>query len=137
MSRDCLESGALDNEQVQHLFRSVPGLFLVIRNDEPFTIVAASDDYLRATHTDSGIFGLPLFEAFPDNPQAPEAHAVHNLRASLQQVIATCEPHRMAVQRYDVRLPPQQGGGFEERFWSVVNAPVLSQRGGVELIIHR
>jgi PAS domain S-box-containing protein len=40
----------------------------------------------------------------------------------------------MAIQKYDVRRPD---GGFEERHWSPLNTPVLSQEGEVEWIIHR
>ncbi|MES2941039.1 MAG: PAS domain-containing protein [Pseudomonadota bacterium] len=123
--------------QVQRFAQSLPGLFLVVQADELFTIVAASDDYLRATHTDRAILGQPLFTVFPDNPAAPDAKAVHNLRASLERVRATRATDTMATQRYDVRLPPSAGGGFEERFWNPVNAPVLSATGEVEYILHR
>ena len=127
----------MNTENVQRIFRNVPGLFLIIRPDERFTIVAASDEYLRATHTEPGIFGRPLFEVFPDNPEAPEANAVNNLRASLGRVLANRAPDRMPEQRYDVQLPPGRGGGFEERYWSVVNAPVLGDAGEVDYIVHR
>jgi signal transduction histidine kinase/ActR/RegA family two-component response regulator len=43
----------------------------------------------------------------------------------------------MAVQKYDIRRPEVEGGGFEERFWSPVNSPVLSAAGEVAYIIHR
>jgi signal transduction histidine kinase len=43
----------------------------------------------------------------------------------------------MAVQRYDVRRSPEQGGGFEEKFWSCTNTPLLADDGSVELIMHR
>src|SRR5262245_64546691 len=43
----------------------------------------------------------------------------------------------MAVQKYDVRRPVAEGGGFEERHWSPVNAPVLDTNGNVVWIIHR
>jgi hypothetical protein len=64
---------AVTYEQVQRFVQSLPGLFLVVRADEQFTIVAASDDYLQATHTDRGIVGQPMFTVFPDNPDAPHA----------------------------------------------------------------
>jgi hypothetical protein len=31
----------------------------------------------------------------------------------------------MAVQKYDIRRPALEGGGFEERYWSQNNFPVL------------
>jgi PAS domain S-box-containing protein len=124
-------------EQIQRFVQNLPGLFLVVRTDEQFTIVGASEDYLRATHTERGIFGQPLFAVFPDNPDAPGADGVRNLRASFERVLATRAADTMPTQRYDVRLPPPHGGAFEERFWNPVNAPVLGAGGEVDFIIHR
>jgi len=42
----------------------------------------------------------------------------------------------MAVQKYDIPRPASEGGGFEERYWSPLNVPVLGADGSVELIIH-
>ena len=127
----------LSPEQIQRFVKNSPDLLLVLLPGEPFTIVAASDEYLKATHSDRGIFGRPVFEAFPDNP-AVNARATHTLRASLQKVIDTRETDVMATQRYDVRRPTAAGGEFEERFWNTTNSPVLSEDGGaVEYILHR
>ena len=43
----------------------------------------------------------------------------------------------MAVQKYDIRRPDAEGGGFEVRYWSPINSPVLERRGAVAYIIHR
>ena len=128
---------SLSPEQIQRFVRNTPDLLLVLEPGEPFTIVAASDEYLKATHSDHGIFGRPVFDAFPDNP-AVDARATRTLRASLQRVVATRETDVMPTQRYDVRRPTAAGGEFEERFWNATNAPVLSEDGGkVEYILHR
>jgi PAS domain S-box-containing protein len=127
----------LTYDEVQRFAQNLPGLLLVVRADPQFTIVAASDAYLRATHTDRGILGQAMFDVFPDNPAAPDARAVGNLRDSFERVIATRATDTMATQRYDVRRPPSAGGGFEERFWNPVNAPVLSAAGEVEYILQR
>ena len=64
-------SAASNDADFQLLFEAAPGSFLVLKPD--FTIVAASDAYLRATMTDrSAIVGRGLFEVFPDNPEDPE-----------------------------------------------------------------
>jgi len=118
------------------LFESVPSLCLVLTPD--LTIVAVSDAYLRATMTQrSDILGRGLFEIFPDNPDDPAATGVRNLHASLQRVLQGRIPDTMAVQKYDIRKPDSEGGGFEERYWSPVNAPVLDPDGQVTYIIHR
>jgi light-regulated signal transduction histidine kinase (bacteriophytochrome) len=43
----------------------------------------------------------------------------------------------MAVQKYDIRRPASEGGAFEERHWSPINAPVLGPDGALLFIIHR
>ncbi len=44
-------------------------------------------------------------------------------------------PDVMGVLRYPIRLPPEQGGGFVQRWWSSMNTPVLGPDGEVALII--
>lgn len=119
------------------LFESAPGLYLVLKPD--FTIVAVSAAYLAATMTRrEDILGRGIFEVFPDNPDDPAATGVRNLKASLERVRDTSRPDTMAVQKYDIRRPESEGGGFEERHWSPVNSPVFAP-GTRELtyIIHR
>src|ERR1043166_5087743 len=118
------------------LFESAPGLYLVLTPD--LTIVAVSDAYLRATMTKRReILGRGIFDVFPDNPDDHYATGVRNLRTSLQRVIQDKTPDTMAVQKYDIRKPESEGGGFEERFWSPVNSPIFGSDKGVLYIIHR
>jgi PAS domain S-box-containing protein len=118
------------------LFESSPGLFLVLKPD--LTIVAVSDAYLAATMTRrEEIVGRSLFDVFPDNPDDPAATGVRNLRASLDRVRQNRAADTMAVQKYDIRRPEAEGGGFEERYWSPVNSPVLGPDGRIAYIIHR
>jgi len=91
----------MSSTEIQRIFRGVPGLFLILKPDRDFTIVGASDDYLRATHTDSRIFGRPVFDVFPDNPDQPDASGVRNLRASLERVTAGRVVDKMPLQRYE------------------------------------
>ena len=117
------------------VFDAAPGSFLLLSPD--LTIVGVTDAYLAATMTSrEGIVGRPLFEVFPDNPDDPSADGVRNLRASLERVLATRQPDRMPVQKYDIRRPDAAGGGFEERHWSPLNTPVLAADGVVRQIIH-
>ena len=118
------------------VFESVPGLYLILAPD--LTIVAVSDAYLTATLTKrEAITGRPLFEVFPDNPDDAGATGVSNLHDSLRRVRAQKIPDAMAVQRYDIRRPAAEGGGFEERYWSPVNSPVLGPDGDLLFIVHR
>ncbi len=119
------------------LFESAPGPYLVLEPKE-FRIVAASDAFLHATMTERDqIMGRPLFEVNPDMPGDPQATGVRNLRASLERVKAERRVDAMAVQRYPIRRPEELGGGWDERWWSPVNSPVLGPDGELLYIIHR
>ena len=131
---DCL---APENKpDFRSLFESAPGLYLVLTPE--LKIVAVSDAYLRATMTERAqILGRDLFEVLPDNPNDSEATGAHNLRASLERVLQGRVADAMPVQKYDIRRPESEGGGFEKRYWSPVNSPILGKEGEVAYIIHR
>ena len=117
------------------VFNSTPGSFLLL--DPTLTIVGVTDAYCAATMTvREEILGRHIFDVFPDNPSDPAATGVHNLRASLDRVLRHRKPDRMPVQRYDIRRPASEGGGFEERYWSPLNSPVLGSDGSLRQIIH-
>ncbi len=117
----------------QTIFDSLPGIYLVLKPD--FTMVAANEARLKATMTTrEGSLGKNLFDLFPDNPDDPAATGVANLKASLQRVLQTKQADTMAVQKYDI---PKERGGFEARYWSPMNSPVLDEKGEVAYIVHR
>ena len=121
--------------EYRRLFDSAPGLYLVLSPDD--RIVAVNEAYLRATMTTrEAIVDRGLFEVFPDNPNDATATGVRNLRDSLERVKRTLAPDAMAVQKYDIRKPEAEGGGFEERHWSPINTPVLNEDGSLALVIH-
>lgn len=118
------------------LFESAPDFYLVL--SPSFAIVAVSDAYAKATLTlREDILDKIIFEVFPDNPSDPGAEGVHNLCASLQRVVQTLKPDSMPIQKYDIPRPAHLGGGFEERYWSPLNCPVLGADGKLLYIIHR
>jgi len=118
------------------LFESAPALYLVLASD--LRIVAVSAAYLRATMTRrEDILGRGIFDVFPDNPDDPEATGVLNLKTSLQRVLQSGSADAMTVQKYDIRKPEEEGGGFEVRYWSPLNSPVFGADGKLRYIIHR
>ncbi len=127
---------ATPDVNVWAVFESAPDAYLLLAPDPPrFTMVAANRAHLRATMTRRDeVVGHPLFDVFPDNPADPGATGVRNLRASLEEVMRTGKPHRMALQKHDIRTPE---GVFEERYWDPLNAPVFDERGTLICIIHR
>jgi PAS domain-containing protein len=134
-----LPEGRRPEPDFRALFESVPGLYLVLEANAPrYTIVAVSDAYARATMTErEHILGRGLFDVFPDNPDDPGATGVQNLAASLERVVVQRTADAMAVQKYDIRRPDEEGGGFEERWWSPVISPVFAPDGELAYIIHR
>ncbi|MES2683322.1 MAG: PAS domain-containing protein [Pseudomonadota bacterium] len=125
---------ALATPEYRLLFESLPGLAMILLPDAPrFTIATCSDAYLAATLTQRTIFGQGLFEVFPDNPNDPAADGVRNLRASLERVIDSGRADAMALQKYDVERP--DGSGFEEKWWSPVNTPLV-ENGQIRYIFH-
>ncbi|UOQ71489.1 PAS domain-containing protein [Hymenobacter cellulosilyticus] len=97
-------------QQLQAL-ETVPDSYIVVSPE--LIILTASNAYLADTLTRrEQLVGRYLFDAFPDNPDAPEANAVRNWRASLERVIATGKPHQMAQQHYDVPDPERPGSSW-------------------------
>ena len=118
----------------QHLFESLPGLYLIL--NPKFDIVAVSNAYLKATLTQrESILGENIFTVFPDNPEDKNATGTANLRTSLERVVKTKVADTMAVQKYDIPRP--DGRGFDVKYWSPFNSPILNTHGDVEFIIHR
>ena len=120
---------------LQRLFEASPGLYLVLAPD--LRILAVTNAYARATlQQRDRMIGRHLFEVFPDNPDDPHADGVKNLRASLDRVRTFKVVDTMPTQKYDIRRPAENGGAFEERYWSPVNYPVLDAAGKLSCIIH-
>lgn len=120
----------------QAIFEDGPSLYMVL--DPGLDIVALSNKYLEATKTKRHeIVGRNIFDVFPDNPDDPNATGVCNLRLSLQTVIETGEAHTMAIQKYDIRVPGDEGAKFVERYWSPVNCPVFGPNKELLYIVHR
>jgi len=119
----------------QAVFEALPGPTALLSCE--FTIIDANDDYLAAVGRERGeIVGQNIFVAFPTNSRAPGDSGAENLRASLESVVATGEMDRMDLIRYDIEVPGQPGV-FEERYWAVVNSPVMGPGGQPDVIVHR
>jgi PAS domain S-box-containing protein len=117
------------------LFEALPEKYLVL--DRDLVILAVGEAYLQTTLTDrEAMIGRPLFEVFRDNPDDPATEGVRNLKASLTRVLRERTRDSTPVQEYDIPLPESDGGGFEVRFWTVSNSPVLAPDGTVTSIVH-
>lgn len=79
------------------------------------------------------IVGKVVFDAFPESPftdDDPESPA--NLRRSRRTVLATGEADGLPLIRYVVEDDP---GRYVERYWNIVNVPLLGNDGRVDLIL--
>ncbi|MFF1963257.1 PP2C family protein-serine/threonine phosphatase [Streptomyces sp. NPDC058232] len=116
------------------MFDALPSPCLVFRPD--FLIVGANRAYCHVTqHLREDLVGRFFFKVFPGDPTQPGFEGVRNLSASMERVLTTREPDRMALLRYDVLVGP--AGVYEERWWAPVNSPVLGRDGQVRWVLHR
>ncbi len=116
-------------------FHSAPHAYLLL--DPDFTIVDVNQRYLDLTRTRrKDLVGVGLFDAFPDNPNDPDADGVRNLRLSLETARETRQPHAMAVQKYDIPVRGDNAESFEERYWKPLNTPVIRDGEVVAMIHH-
>jgi len=126
----------LANIDFRAVFEQCPPLMLLL--DPAFIIAAVTNTYAAATNTRrEDIVGRHLFEVFPDNPDDTHADGVGNLRASLLRVMKTGRTDEMAIQKYDIKRPLSEGGGFERRYWRPRNSPVLGPDGYITWIVHQ
>lgn len=122
----------------QLLFEALPHLVLVLTPGPDFIMVAANEGRLRGTNTRrEDCIGRSIFEVLGRNPDGQSEFGAGVLRASLERVVQTGKPDRMAITKYDIPRPASEGGGFEVRYWSPLNVPVLDDRGEVRYIIHQ
>ena len=126
-------AGRLGDLDYKLIFNAMPGMCLIL--DAAFNILAQNDDHAKATlSVAKNVVGRNLFEAFPDNPYDSNASGVASVRQSLLKVLKTRQSDAMPIIRYDVQPAL---GGFQERYWAIVNTPILGEDGFVRWIINR
>jgi PAS domain S-box-containing protein len=118
------------------MFRTASAAYVILLPDAPdYHIADLNEAYLAATMSRrEDVLGHALFEALPINPQDPLASGAIHLRRSLEAVLRTCRPHRIAAQRYDIRGPD---GVYQRRYWTIESTPLLDVDGGLTHIVQR
>jgi signal transduction histidine kinase len=120
--------------EFQRDFEASSEPYLLLDPRPGLRIVDINDAYGRATMTHrQAIVGEGLFDVFPDNPGDSSADGVSNLHASLSLVVQTGRPHRMAIQRYDIR---DGSGLFVERYWQPLNTPIFGEDDELIFLLH-
>jgi hypothetical protein len=118
--------------EVTRKFPAVPMLLL----DCNLWIRTASTAYERVTFRKHGeLLGQFLFDAFPDDPNDPQASGTAKLATSLETAMHSGHTHNMWIQRYDIRDPaiPDK---FLPKVWSPTNSP-LFDHGELVGVVHR
>jgi signal transduction histidine kinase/CheY-like chemotaxis protein len=137
-----LDALPLDEADVRLLLGASIGAALIL--DPALRIVQVTDGYRKLfPNRLADVVGMDAFDYFRevlasgDNSVAADEQAkvLRNLRLSLERVRRSRVADTVAVQRYDLRRPA--GDGFEERYWSTINSPVLDGRRQLVYIIHR
>lgn len=117
------------------VFRSMPGAMALLTPEG--VILDVNEDYLDVSgRSREQLLGRNLFDAFPENPGDPGVLGPGQVRESIETVITTGERDVMVPVRYDVE-DPGRPGEFEERYWTVVNAPMHDVLGRVMMITHK
>lgn len=113
------------------VFRSLPRPTVLLDTD--FVIRAVNDAYLTATARTAGeLVDVHMFDAFPDNPEEPDADGVANLNRSLERAARSRRPDNMLIQRYDIH--DAASGRWGLRHWSPLNTPILEGNRVVGLL---
>jgi PAS domain-containing protein len=116
------------------MVEEAPRPYLIIDPRPGLRIVDLNDSYAQATLSRRGsVAGQKLFDAYPDNPDDPDADGVGNLYASLLAAANSARPHAMPVQRYDVR---DAQGNFVQRYWRPRNTPIYDENGKLLFLLH-
>ncbi|GAA4354671.1 hypothetical protein GCM10023185_16710 [Hymenobacter saemangeumensis] len=115
----------------QHIFRSLPGLFLLLAPDG--TVLDNSDQHVnQAMLPREQARGRNIFEAYPSAPESQQA-----LHESHEKVRHTLQPDTMPLLRYDLERPAELGGGTEERYWQLTHYPILDSQGQLQYILQQ
>ncbi|GAB3193917.1 PAS domain S-box-containing protein [Pontibacter aydingkolensis] len=115
------------------VFRAMPGLYLLLTSD--FDVQDATTAYTKSIDLiPEDIIGKNIFNLFTDNPHDSYDAAKHALNTSLNHVLKYKIAHTIPLVRVD--LPQHSRQGFEEKYWKVINTPILDSDGDILYILH-
>lgn len=124
-------------KEFQSVFDNLPGMYLLLQPDYPsFTIITGNKAYLKVTLTTYDMIkGNPIFSVFPDTPGIYNKEAKEQLLQLFNKVIELKQTNELNDFRYDI--PANDGtGNFVERYWRIMNTPVLDEANEVTQIIN-
>jgi diguanylate cyclase (GGDEF)-like protein/PAS domain S-box-containing protein len=120
----------------QAVFAATASPYLIL--NPALVIVEVNDALLQASmKRRDELLGKYLFDAFPQNPDDPEADGVANLHRSFLRVLQHGVVDTMEVQKYDIPIGNPKGGRFEARYWKPINTPLFDGNGELTHILHQ
>jgi diguanylate cyclase (GGDEF)-like protein/PAS domain S-box-containing protein len=101
-------------------------------------ILDVNEAFLRASSRKrEQLIGFYVFDVFQANPQDQADTGLEAFRTSLRRVVENRKPDTLAIQRYPIKIFPEQGEPyFEERYWSAVSTPIYDEQGELVCISH-
>lgn len=122
----------MDAVDFERIFSAIPAQYAAY--DLDWNIVAITDALLESVNRSrDDVLGKNQFEAFPDNPDDPDASGNATMLAAFQRVLDEKSGHVLPTTRYDVAGPD---GVFHERYWRPLNEPVFDDDGNIRYVIH-
>jgi len=125
--------GDTHDGRYRRIFDAAPQASLLL--SRTFVVVDANAAFLNARQTElAAIAGRSLAEVLSVDPAAPDGDGLCHLTASLHTVLRDKVAHELPRQRLDLR---RRDGVREERYWRMLNVPVLDGGGEVAFILHQ
>lgn len=122
----------MDTPDFERIFSAIPANYAAY--DLDWNIVGITDACLAAVGRErADVIGRNQFEAFPDNPDDPDAAGNATMLGAFQRVLDENVGHVLPITRYDVA---DADGVFRERYWQPLNEPVFDDAGKIRYVIH-
>ncbi|MET0659533.1 MAG: PAS domain-containing protein, partial [Steroidobacteraceae bacterium] len=102
------------------------------------TVLDANDAYLRSSlQPRHALIGQMLFTVFPGSLHDGSAAGMHDMRQSLETVLRTRQSHSVPLMKSHAPSRSTLGMGSEERYFSIINTPILDANGEVRFVLHQ
>lgn len=131
-SRSVRECNSLTPEDLAIDYIDRDSAILILSPGPGLKIVYANE----AISAETGIaaiqmVGRPVYEVFPENPDAFECECIAGTLLSINKVMETKKSDILPAQRYDIRNPD---GVFMERYWRIEFRPLFDAKSEVAFI---
>jgi two-component system, OmpR family, sensor histidine kinase VicK len=127
----------ISKKDLELIFSLLPVYYIIYKTNQPnYTILKISEELAAAYNKTPDYFiGKGAFEAFPDNPDDPEAKKnVQSYKEAFAKAIKEKKEVGIPIQKYDTINP--ETGVFEEKYWTNTLRPVIDNNGEVKYLIN-